>query len=43
MALLQYSQGFDLLGQTFALTSKIIIVLSVAQPGEFIILSDWLL
>lgn len=40
MALLQYSQGFGLLGQTFALTSKIIILPSVAQPREFIILSD---
>lgn len=39
MALLQYSQGFDLLDQTLALTSQIIIVLSVVQPGEFIILS----
>lgn len=40
MALLQYSQRFDLLGQTFTLTSKIIIVPSVAKPREFIILSD---
>lgn len=39
MALLQYSQGFDLLDQTLALTSQIIIVLSVVQPREFIILS----
>lgn len=43
MALWQYSPGFDLLGQTFALTSEIIIVPSVAQPREFIIASDWLL
>lgn len=43
MALLQYSQGFDLLDQTLALTSQIIIVLSVVQPREFIILSAWLL
>lgn len=39
MALLQYSQGVDLLDQTLALTSQIIIVLSVVQPREFIILS----
>lgn len=43
MVLLGCSLRFDLLGQTFVLTSEIIIVPSVAQPGEFIILSDWLL
>lgn len=37
MALLQSSQGFHLLGQTFALTSEVIVVLSVVQPREFII------
>lgn len=37
VALLQSSQGFDLLGQTFALTSEVIIALSVAQPREFIV------
>lgn len=42
-SLLPYVQCFDLLDSAFILTSQIIIVLSVAQQREFIILSDWLL